>query len=262
MDKEEDVGKTPSVDSPSGGVKSAAGINDLENVPANNNSDDAGFPTTLRKAKKELFPDSNKRLSNKSNTPNKGGAKKKAKEAKHSFGDTGQKAQGRRDRTNKNNNTRIATTTPSSPSESTEVGKKLRFTRNTRQLSTKSKATFKITPRQLVQSFRPDTFGGKRIASEEIYDEDDIAKHDQPIVEAAHRKFDHHKVTLSAVKEGCLTNDFTNLSRLHLEDMLTQHDDKNPIPLRILVTKPDPKAKDDNKDEYISGIMKKASNIY
>ena len=37
MDKEEDVGKTPSVDSPSGGVKSAAGINDLENVPANNN---------------------------------------------------------------------------------------------------------------------------------------------------------------------------------------------------------------------------------
>lgn len=73
MDKEEDVGKTPSVDSPSGGVKSAAGINDLENVPANNNSDDAGFPTTLRKAKKELFPDSNKRLSNKTNTPNKGG---------------------------------------------------------------------------------------------------------------------------------------------------------------------------------------------
>eukprot|EP00985_Skeletonema_marinoi_P000147 scaffold42_cov77-Skeletonema_marinoi.AAC.8 len=34
----EDVGKTPSVDSPSKGVKSAAGINDLENVPANNNN--------------------------------------------------------------------------------------------------------------------------------------------------------------------------------------------------------------------------------
>ena len=61
MEKDDTIGKTPSLDEPSGAVKSAVGVNDLDNSTANNNQDDVDAlpPSTL--PKKRLF-DSHKQL--------------------------------------------------------------------------------------------------------------------------------------------------------------------------------------------------------
>lgn len=84
---------------------------------------------------------------------------------------------------------------------------------------------------------RPLTFRGGEVAREEIYDSDDIRKHDQSVLDAAQNIFGHRDITLRSVKEGFLTNDLENLSRLHVEDILTIHDSNNPVHLRVLISK-------------------------
>eukprot|EP00986_Skeletonema_menzelii_P016976 scaffold16846_cov77-Skeletonema_menzelii.AAC.1 len=40
MEKDDNIGKTPSLDGPSGALKSAVGVNVVDNLTANNNQDD------------------------------------------------------------------------------------------------------------------------------------------------------------------------------------------------------------------------------
>lgn len=124
----------------------------------------------------------------------------------------------------------------------------------------------KITNKVIVQRFRPDTFAGRTIAAENAYDDNDIASHDLPFMDAALSKFGHHKMKLSEVKDGYLTNDLSLLSRLLLEDMLTQYNDNDEtISLRVLVSKPSnaiSKQKMSKDDKYLFNMQSLASKIY
>ena len=55
MEKDDNIGKTPSLDGPSGAVKSAVGVIDLDNLTANNNQDDVDALPPLTLPKKRLF---------------------------------------------------------------------------------------------------------------------------------------------------------------------------------------------------------------
>ena len=55
MEKDDNIGKTPSLDGPSGAVKSAVGVNDLDNSTANSNQDDVDALPPLTLPKKRLF---------------------------------------------------------------------------------------------------------------------------------------------------------------------------------------------------------------
>ena len=117
-----------------------------------------------------------------------------------------------------------------------------------------------------MQRFRRDTFAGRTIAVENVYDDNDIAAHDLPFMDATLNKFGHHKMKLSEVKDGYLTNDLSLLSRLLLEDMLTQYNDNDDtISFRVLVSKPSNTISEQtmsNDDKYLFNIQSLASKIY
>lgn len=204
--------------------------------------------------------------------------KKKRETAKHSYNNNnkphGQKAQGRRKSNNKSakalkNVTNVKEPLPSlsssaSPVKGLSLDAKLLKEVDTKP-SGKSDAKFKITSRIIVQPLRRDTFGGKTIASENVYDSNDIEAHDVPFMKAALNKFGLDKVDLPNVNEGYLTNNFSQLSRLILEDMLTQYNaDDEQISFRVLVSQPT-KSSDEqirHSDAYISKIQSLASTIY
>mmetsp|Transcript_10308 Transcript_10308/g.15602 ORF Transcript_10308/g.15602 Transcript_10308/m.15602 type:complete len:431 (-) Transcript_10308:285-1577(-) len=279
MKKEDAIGKTPSLDGPSGAVKSAVGVNDLGNSRAHNNRDGAVASPLSAAPKKRLFR-SNKRQSTTSPSsfsPHKGKAKKKTKESKHSL-QNGQKAQGQGRRKSvkstkalKNITNVKAKERPSSPSESPIKAKNLNNLEfevspiKTRPLQPKKKDGFKITPKVILQSLRPeDIFGGRAIALENVYDADDIAEHDEPFSKAANSKFGHDKISLSKVKDGYLTNDFSNLSRLLLEDVLIQcNDDNEPtLSFRVLISTPPAREQISNGNAHLSAMQTQASKIY
>ena len=168
MEKDDTIG---SLDGPSGAVRSAVGVNDLDYSTANNNQDDvdASPLSTVRKGR--LF-NSNKRqstMSPPSHSPFKGKVRKKTKEAKHSLQHPhGQKAQARRKSVGStkalNNVTNVNTNErPSSPSESPIKAKNLNnlkfetSTIKTRSSQPKKNVGFKITPKAIVQRLRPDS---------------------------------------------------------------------------------------------------------
>ena len=76
------------------------------------------------------------------------------------------------------------------------------------------------------QLIRPDILRGREVAIEEIYDSDDIGRHDQSVFDTARNVFGHRGIKLGKVREGLLTNNFENLSRLHVEDIITKNDTK------------------------------------
>ena len=85
---------------------------------------------------------------------------------------------------------------------------------------------------------RPLTFRGGDVAREEVYDSDDVRRHDQSVSDAAQNVFGHRDITLRSVNEGFLSNNFEDLSRLHVEDILPiNFCSDNPVHLRVLISK-------------------------
>ena len=48
---------------------------------------------------------------------------------------------------------------------------------------------YAVPNKKFEQRIRPDTFRGHEVAREEIYDSDDIGRHDQSVFDAAHNIF-------------------------------------------------------------------------
>ena len=171
------------------------------------------FPTTGKKTGQS------KRDEHPSNTPNHGKTKKKQNTR------TGFNAQKRRDRSQAQKNKRgTKSKTPTSPNgDDTEAGGA-------------TKTGYTVPNKKFEQRIRTDTFRGREVAREEFYDTEEIAKHDQSVFDAANNAFGHHDVKLGSVSQGFLTNDLECLSRLHVEDILTQCSSE-PIHFRVLISK-------------------------
>ena len=78
------------------------------------------------------------------------------------------------------------------------------------------------------------------MSSEEYYDKDDMATHDNNFLQAAQLQFNSRKAKgdiLPPVGGGYLSNDLMNLRRLHVEDMLHQHDGDTKIHFRVFISK-------------------------
>ncbi len=95
---------------------------------------------------------------------------------------------------------------------------------------------YTVPNKKFEHRIRPVTFRGGEVGREEIYDSDDIGRHDQSVFDAAHNIFGHRDIKLGKVREGLLTNNFENLSRLHVEDIMKKHDSVDPIHLRVLIS--------------------------
>ena len=276
MEKEDAIGETPSLDGPSGAVKSAVGVNDLANSIADNNRDDAVTSPLSAAPKKRLFR-SNKRQSTTSPSQSpKGKAQKKKKETKYSL-QHGQTAQGRRNSARSTKGLKNVTNVkakerPSSPSDSPIKAKNLNnlvFEPSPIQTQPshqpKKKDGFKITSTVILERLRPDDiFGGRVIASENVYDADDMAEHDEPFSKAAISKFGHDKISLSKVNDGYLTNNFSKLSRLLLEDVLVQYngDNEHTSSFRVLISTPPTSQQTSASNAHLSAIQNLASKIY
>jgi len=248
---------SPSADeSPKRGAKESKSAADVTNVGNNTTTQSVGnesgrqsssptvlspkrlFQTTAKKPNREDNEDTlqSKRSDHPSNTPFEG--KQKKKQTNHR---TGYKGQQRRDRgQSQKRKIEPKSKAPTSPepeiNESLPPPVALTYNHDTEEGELRMKG-YAVPNKKFEQRIRPDTFRGHEVAREEIYDSDDIGRHDQSVFDAAHNIFGHRDVELRSVKEGFLTNNFENLSRLHVEDILTKYDSIKPIHLRVLISK-------------------------
>jgi len=141
--------------------------------------------------------------------------------------------------------------------------------KSTNNATTQQKSGYQcqLPKSEFIEKFRPDTFRGKAVSDEEVYDQSDIIQYDKRLYKAIQSSFDSRQASNNdidtSVGEGMLPSDRRQLSRLHAEDMMQQYseDESNPIPFRVFIATDNTDPRWDNKMAFYNSQRRKNSDL-